>query len=283
MRQAEVELARPALLQSFPRPLENARHGEEEGGLHLRQVALRLPEILQEVDVQRLGDVVAGVRHQDALDDMVQGQKGQVAGAPRASSPGQERCHGLAHPAQAVVAEHHALGPAGGARGVAQRRQVAEADRRLRLGIERLLAAQCQERLPGHDGPRAGRSRCRCGGRRVAAEGDDRHVRPQLSEAFQHPVEAHEEQARAAGRQDVIDVGRRAGVVERDADRAQHADGHVERQVARAVRPGDRHPVAGPMPRLFRAAIAARTSCRTSCPERVTMFRRSRPHGCRGR
>ena len=152
--QAEVELARPALLQSFPGPLENARHGEEEGGLHLRQVALRLPEILQEVDVQRLGDVVAGVRDQDAFDDMVQGQKGQVAGAPRASSPGQERRHGLAHPAQAVVAEHHALGPAGGARGVAQRRQVAEADRRSRLGIERLLAAQCQERLPGHDGPR---------------------------------------------------------------------------------------------------------------------------------
>ena len=27
----------------------------------------------------------------------------------------------------------------------------------------------------------------------------------------------------------------------------------------------------GPMPRLFRAAIAARTSCRTSCPERVTI------------
>ena len=240
--QAEVELARPALLQALPRPLEHARYREEEGRLHLRQIALRLPEIVQEVDVQRLGDVVAGVRDQDAFDDMVQGQKGQVAGAPRARSPGQERRHGLTHPAQAAVPEHHALGPAGGARGVAQRRQVAETGGRLRLGIEWLPAAQCQERLPGHDGPRAGRSRCRRRG--IAAEGNDRGIRVQLAEALEHPVEAHEKQARAAGRQDVIDIGRRARVVQRDADRAQHANGHVKRQVARAVRPGDRHGVA---------------------------------------
>ncbi len=53
-----------------------------------------------------------------------------------------------------------------------------------------------------------------------------------------------EKQARAARRQNVIDIGRGTGVVEWDADRARHADGHVERQVARAVRPGDGHAIA---------------------------------------
>ena len=96
---------------------------------------------------------------------------------------------------------------------------------------------QGQEPLPGHHAVVRDR---------LPAEGDDRQIGLDLAQPFQDLRRADEEQPRPAGRKDVIDLGRRAGVIQRDAHRADQADGGVQGEVAGAVEPDDGDSFSGP-------------------------------------
>ena len=83
------------------------------------------------------------------------------------------------------------------------------------------------------------------GRRRPGAEGHHRHPGLQLAQPGQHVRRPDQEQPGAAGRQDLVQLGGRAGGVERHAHGTGQADGHVHGQVAGAVHADQRHPVAG--------------------------------------
>ena len=178
---------------------------------------------------------------------MVHRQEGKVAGGPVPRPPRQQRGQAFGHPAQLLVVEDDPLGPARGARGVTQRGQVAEANRRrpdrflepataLRAGPVR--SPQGQESLPGHDAVVRGTAR----GRRRRSAGPALSS-PSRSSSFGAPMKSSRAPLAC---EDRVHVGGRAGVVERHAHRAGQADGHVEGEVARAVQPDDGDAVAAP-------------------------------------
>ena len=152
---------------------------------------LDILQVFQKVDVHRRRHVIGAVGCQDPLDHMVHGQKGKVIGSSVAGFPGQQGSHGLPHPAQMLVLKAHPFGLAGGAGGIAQRRQVAESNRRLERC--RVSCPQFQECLPGDHFPSQS-----CG-HRPPAEGDDRQVRLDLSQSFHDFRRADEQQLRPAG------------------------------------------------------------------------------------
>ncbi len=123
-----------------------------------------------------------------------------------------------------LVIKHHALGAARRAGRVAQRGQVAETGGG--GGARRVVPPQGQELGPRHHpvlrhGPLEKRNHGQLG--------------LELGQSLEQLRRADEEEPRAARLQNRVEVGGRAGIVERQTDRADQADGDVEDEIARAV------------------------------------------------
>ncbi len=76
------------------------------------------------------------------------------------------------------------------------------------------------------------------------AEGHRRQIRTKLIEPLEQTARTDEKQPGSGSGKDLVDVRWRAGDVERDAGGTGEAKGDVEREIAAAVAPDDRDPVA---------------------------------------